>query len=207
MSDEGPPGGNASPEKVGVYGGTFDPPHLAHLVLAETARDQLGLERVLLVVAGEPWRKSDRWVTPAQQRLEMVRLAIADNPRLEACDIEVRRQGPSFMADTLRALSAPGRELFFVLGEDAARDLPNWRRPDEIVRLATLAVAPRGAPRPPKVEGARVLLLDMPRLQISSTGLRLRVREGRSIRYLVPPPVEAYIKSSGLYGRRPGGAG
>ncbi len=195
--------------KLGFLGGTFDPVHLGHLVLAETARDQLGLDGVLLVPAGRPWRKADRRITEGHHRLAMLRLAVRDNPAFEVCTVEVERPGASYTVDTLEWLHAErqGSEVSFILGGDALRDLPNWRRPERILELAALAVARRsrqraggaltlaGAPAP------RVLWLEMPRLDISASEIRQRVRQGRSIRYLVPEAVEAYIRQHALYRR------
>ena len=188
--------------RLGIYGGTFDPVHIGHLVLAESARTQLDLARVLFVPAGDPWRKSRPAITPAEQRFRMIELAIADNPGLGADDSELLRKGPSYTAETLREFSAKADELFFLLGEDALQDLPYWRKPEEIVRYATLAVAERdGADADHRAlpEGTRLARLDMPLLAVSSTEIRRRVREGLSIRYLVPADVEAYIRENQLY--------
>lgn len=186
-------------ERLGVLGGTFDPVHIAHLVLAETAREDLGLDRVLLVPTGHSWRKPGRSITPGDQRLEMLRLAVAGNERLEVSDVEVRRPGPSYTHETLEGLHAahPEAALFFILGEDALADLPNWRDPARIRELATLAVAER-----PGSEGrlpGDVLRLEMPEIAISASAIRARVHAGRSIRYLVPESVREYIEAHGLY--------
>jgi nicotinate-nucleotide adenylyltransferase len=184
--------------RLGVLGGTFDPIHLGHLVLGEAAREQLGLDAVLYVPANVQWRKAGREVAPAEHRLAMVRLAVADNPAFEASTVELERQGPSYTADTLEALAeTPDAELYLVLGRDAYEDLPNWVRPDRIRELATLVVAARDgevtdlAPRCVRVE--------MPEIGISATDIRARVAAGRSIRYLVPAAVEGYIRQNGLY--------
>jgi nicotinate-nucleotide adenylyltransferase len=195
--------------RLGVLGGTFDPPHVAHQVLAEQAREQLQLDRVLWVPAGEPWRKSDRAVTPAAHRLAMTRLAAAGHPAFEISDVEVARDGPSFAAETLRMLGEQHRpeELYFILGDDALDDLPNWREPQRILEMATLAVAARaGAARPAAALdgllpglGAAVVWIVMPRLEVSSTDLRRRALERRSLRYLAPPAVADYIREQRLY--------
>ncbi len=190
---------------LGVLGGTFDPVHMGHLVLAECARDQLSLDRVIFVPAGDPWRKALRAITPALHRVEMVRLAVAGNEAFALDDREVRRSGPSYTSETLRELSASfsrGEVLYFLLGEDALADLPNWRDPAAIVREARLAIAPRKDSPPvesPLLAGARVDRLDMPYIGISSTDIRQRVHERRSVRYLVPEAVEAYIRKQKLY--------
>jgi nicotinate-nucleotide adenylyltransferase len=196
--------------RVGVLGGTFDPVHWGHLLLAEQARDQLSLDRVLFVPAGLPWRKLQRPLSPVGQRVEMVRLALEGTP-FELSLLEAERPGPSYTADTLEQLRAmlPAAELYFVMGHDALLDLPEWHRPQEILRLATLAVALRPdrsgeealaqvARRLPGVR-ERVVWLAMPLVGISGSDIRQRVREGRSIRYLVPPAVEDYIHRHRLY--------
>src|SRR5262249_48143251 len=132
--------------RVGVFGGTFDPPHLAHLILAEEARDQLALDRLLLVPAAQPWRKADRAVTPAAQRLAMLRLAVASDPYFDVSTVEIDRGGPTYTVETLAALRgelAPADELVFILGEDALLDMPRWHDPAGILRFATLGVARR----------------------------------------------------------------
>jgi len=196
--------------RVGVLGGTFDPVHWGHLLLAEQARDQLSLDRVLFVPAGLPWRKLQRPLSPVGQRVEMVRLALEGTP-FELSLLEAERPGPSYTADTLEQLRAmlPAAELYFVMGHDALLDLPEWHRPQDILRLATLAVALRPdrsgeeglaqvARRLPGVR-ERVVWLAMPLVGISGSDIRQRVREGRSIRYLVPPAVEDYIHRHRLY--------
>ncbi len=191
--------------KVGVLGGTFDPPHTGHLILAELARGQLALDCVRFVPAGDPWRKSSRAVTPAAHRLEMTRLAIADNLAFEIDDREVVREGPSYTAVTLQEMRrtlTPADELFFVLGEDALADLPYWREPATIAAAAWIVVAPREGVELPHAlpfDRGRLLQLEMPYIGISSTDLRARVSNGLGLRYLVPPAVEAYIREHGLY--------
>jgi nicotinate-nucleotide adenylyltransferase len=197
--------------KVGVMGGTFDPIHLAHLILAEQARVFLGLDRVLFVPAGAPWRKADRRITPVVDRVAMVRAALADDPYFEVSLLESERRGPSYTVDTLSVLQeqlGPQAELYFILGQDALADLPNWREPARIVQLARLAVAARpGCPPPdpaaleravPGIQG-RIDVVPMPQVDISSTDIRQRVAQGISIRFLVPASVEAYILAHGLY--------
>jgi nicotinate-nucleotide adenylyltransferase len=200
--------GSASP-RVGLLGGTFDPVHLAHLRLGEEAAEQLGLDRVLFVLAPRPWRKAGREITPTPQRLAMLELALRDNPRFAVSTVELGRDGPTYTADTLLALHGDldPIELTFILGADALADLPNWDRPDQIVRLAQLAVAARSGQRLPnrseleaRVPGlGGVLRVRMPRLAISSTEIRRKTAAGRSIRYLVPDAVAAYIAEQRLY--------
>ncbi len=197
--------------KLGVLGGTFDPVHMGHLVLAEQAREQLGLDTLLWVPAGDPWRKEGATVSTAQHRLAMVRLAIEGNLGFAATAAEVERAGPSYTVDTLRALRDEhmGAQLFFLLGLDALFDVPHWREPAALIELAVLGVARRGDDVGPNSEelsrlvlglSQRVCWIEMPRIDISATDLRRRAAEGRSLRYLVPPAVEAYIVRHNLYG-------
>lgn len=197
--------------KLGVFGGTFDPIHLAHLIVAEQARDQLGLDKLILLPAAIPPHKQQREISDGKHRLEMTRLAAADNPAFEVSDLELRRKGLSYTAETLRLLHEehPDDELFLLLGGDSLADLPNWYRPNEIRRLATLAVAarPGAAIQQPgdlpiissDSDGKGVLVVNIPQMEISSTDIRQRIAVGRSIRYLVPAAVEAYIVAHGLY--------
>ncbi len=196
--------------RVGVLGGTFDPIHLGHLILAEQAREALRLQQLLFVPASQPWRKGDRAITPAHHRLNMVRLALADTP-FETSTLEMDREGPCYTVDTLEQLRhglRPASLMFFILGYDALQDLPNWHEPQRIVALATLAVAPRPGVNADDLAAlekllpglsARIVWLPMPRIDISASDIRERLRASRSIRYLVPGPVEAYIREQGLY--------
>jgi nicotinate-nucleotide adenylyltransferase len=188
--------------RIGILGGTFDPPHIGHLVMAVQVRDALALDLVLLVVAHEPWQKvGERAVSPSEDRLALVEAAVADLPGLEASDLEIRRGGPSYTADTLAELHAagPDDELWVVLGADAAAGLPTWERGDEVAELAHLVVAARdgetGSPPP----GWTWRTVPMTRLDVSSTDLRNRVAEGRSIDVLVPPAVRTEIQRRALY--------
>jgi nicotinate-nucleotide adenylyltransferase len=197
--------------KLGVLGGTFDPPHIGHLILAEEARQVLGLEQVLFVPAGAPWRKAGQELSAGEDRLAMVRLALGDNPHFAVSTLEIEREGPSYTAETLAALHQElpaDSEIFFILGQDSLADLPNWRQPQRIISLARLAVAARSdweSAQPDALEkevpgiSQRLLWLDMPRIDISATAVRERVRQGLSIRYWVPPAVEEYIRQHGLY--------
>jgi nicotinate-nucleotide adenylyltransferase len=188
--------------RIGVFGGTFDPPHIAHLVMASDVRHALGLDVVLMVPAGEPWQKVGTVpVSPARDRRDMLATAIAGVEGLEVCELEVRRRGPTYTVDTLQELRAaePDAELFLVLGADAAAGLGTWHRGDELADLCRIVVVDRpGAPGPvpPGVEVTRV---EAPRLDISSTELRRRHLEGRSLRFLVPDGVVSLIEERGLY--------
>jgi nicotinate-nucleotide adenylyltransferase len=198
--------------RIGVLGGTFDPVHLAHLVLGEVAREELRLDRVIFVPTGQSWRKSGREIASGADRRQMLRLATAGNPAFEVSSLEVDREGPSYTEVTLEALSGenPGAELFFILGRDALTDFPHWHDPQRIAELATLAVAERddtelGGDGEADLPGLHVRLcrLQMPRVGITATAIRENVREGRSIRYLVPDAVAAYIAERGLYRAKP----
>ncbi|HEY6866578.1 MAG TPA: nicotinate-nucleotide adenylyltransferase [Candidatus Eisenbacteria bacterium] len=191
--------------RIGLFGGTFDPPHVGHLALAEWAREQLGLDQVLFVPAGTPPHKRGRRHSSAAARVAMTRLAVRGNAAFRLSTLEVRRRGPSFTVDTLRALRAraPGARLYLLMGEDSLVEFSGWREPAAIAALASLAVARRpgrgrrgSAGRPP-----RVTWLDNPGLELSSSAIRARVRRGRSIRYLVPDAVAAYVRRHGLYRR------
>jgi nicotinate-nucleotide adenylyltransferase len=194
---------------IGVLGGTFDPIHIGHLVVAEEARIKLGLREVFFVPAGQPWLKLDRNITPAVHRVEMVRRAIADNPHFKLCTLEVERPGPSYTVDTLTMLRKQlGSEasLFFILGRDTLAELPLWKEPEKLVQLCRLVVAPRlGSKDLKHLETAiprlldKVIQLDMPVIGISSSEIRQRIAQGLPIRYLVPPEVEKYIAEHKIY--------
>jgi nicotinate-nucleotide adenylyltransferase len=196
--------------RIGILGGSFNPPHLAHLVCASEAATQLDLDRVLLTPVAAPPHKDAERDPGAEERLELCRLAIVGDGRLGVCDVEVRRGGPSYTVDTLRELHArdPEDDLTFIVGGDIALGLPSWHEPEAVLGLARLAVAERsGACRqdvtarlaerfedaPPPV------FFDMPRLDISSSQIRRRIAEGRPIRYLVPDPVAEHIARGRLY--------
>lgn len=188
--------------RIGVFGGTFDPPHIGHLVAAIDAQRALDLDVVLLVVANVPWQKvGSRAISAAADRLALVEAAVADTPGLEVCDLEIRRGGSSYTADTLADLRAgePDAELFVILGDDAAAGFATWERYDEVADRATLVVVDRpGVPTPvdPRFTWVRV---DIPELEISSTELRARVASGRSIRFLTPDRVASAIHDRSLY--------
>ena len=190
-------------ERIGLFGGTFDPPHVGHLVTAVNVRHELGLDRVLLVVNDQPWQKlGTRDITPAEDRFAMVEAAVGSVEGLEASRVEIDRGGLSFTADTLRDLQAedPERELFVVLGSDAAGGLPSWERADEVRTLATIVVVERpGAAETAPPAGWSWLRVEVPRLEVSSTDLRGRVADGRPLDYLVTPDVIAVVHERGLY--------
>ena len=193
---------------VGILGGTFDPVHIAHLAIAEEAREAMGLAKVLFIPAALPPHKVDRPVSDPEHRLAMVELAIADNPAFEASPIELGRTGPSYTVDTLEALAADGADLVLILSAEAFRELRTWHRPERILVLARLAVVPRDgfpdanrsylAEHFPGFED-RATFLSGPRLRLSASGLRDRAANARSLRYLVPDAVADYIGDHALY--------
>ena len=190
------------PLRIGLFGGTFDPPHVGHLVTAVNVRHALALDSVVLMVANAPWQKQGtRPISPAEDRLAMVEAAVADVTGLVAGDAEIRRGGPSFTADTLATMATgyPGAELFTIVGDDAAAGLTTWERHQEVVARSHLVVVDRpGAP----VElpaGFDWLHVEVPRLEVSSTDLRARVRDGRPLDYLVTEPVLDIIATRKLY--------
>jgi nicotinate-nucleotide adenylyltransferase len=206
----------------GLLGGTFDPPHLGHLLLAECTLHQFGLHHITLLPAGDPYRKTRDTpgrppVTPAHHRLAMTRLAIQDNPRFHIDERELHRPGPTYTIDTLQELHAenpgtPASHIHLILGSDALEDMPNWREPQRLFELATVLIAPKaGYPIPPEgplplpshlagALGPRTLpLVRMPTFPVSSTLIRQRVSQGLPVRYLLPDPVEAYIRQHNLY--------
>lgn len=197
--------------RIGILGGTFNPPHLGHLICAQEAYLQLGLDRVTLIPARIPPHKAVEDEPGAEHRLELCRLAIrGDEERLAVSDLEVARDGPSYTVDTLEALhsSAPDHELYLIVGGDIAAGLPDWHEPERVLSLATLAVAKRrGTPRVAVDDalgslqgGERTRFFRMPRIAISSTMLRERVKSGQPIKYYVPDRVAGYIKRHHLYG-------
>ena len=198
---------------TGVFGGTFDPIHLAHLAVAEAARDTFDLRRVLFVPAAQPPHKSDRDLTPVEHRLAMVEAAIAGNPAFEVSRIEIDRAGPSYTVDTLAALRAADGDdrLALILSEESFAELPTWHEPERVVELAdVMIVAPREGylsvdalfklpDRGQRSTPAEAVFLDGPRIRLSASEIRERAAAGRSIRYLVPDAVAAYIGDHGLY--------
>lgn len=191
------------PLRLGLFGGTFDPPHVGHLVTAVNVRHALGLDRVLLMVAHDPWQKSDgRTVTPAADRLAMVQAAVAGVEGLEASGLEIDRGGPTYTADTLAALSQmhPGAELFTIVGDDAAAGLETWERPAEVAALSRLVVVDRPGEAVELPGSYEWLRVEVPHLDVSSSDLRARAADGRPLDYLVPDEVLSVIIERGLYG-------
>lgn len=186
---------------MGLLGGTFDPPHVGHLIVAEVARVALPLDEVRFVVAGEPWMKQR--TSPGAHRVRMVELAAAGNPCFSVDRREVDREGPTYSVETLEQLhdEEPDTSWYFLLGADAAESLPEWHRGDEALQLATFVVVPRPGSRvePDEAPFDGLEWLEVPPIGISSTDLRRRVREGASIRYQVAPDVERYVHEHELY--------
>ncbi|MDD5093822.1 MAG: nicotinate-nucleotide adenylyltransferase [Dehalococcoidia bacterium] len=197
--------------EIGLLGGTFDPIHLGHLIIAEAVRERLGLSHITFIPSGYPWLKSDRQITAAKHRLAMVKLAIESNPRFEMSTAEMERSGPSYTVDTVRAIRqeiGPDAKIYFIAGTDALVDLPRWKDPDRVAELCQIV----GMRRPsvseaqltplksalPKIY-ACIRFVDVPQIDISSSDIRERVRKGLSIRYLVPLGVETYIQEHQLY--------
>jgi nicotinate-nucleotide adenylyltransferase len=197
--------------KVGIMGGTFDPPHIAHLIIAEVARVRLELDKIVFIPAGDPWMKSAHTVTGAGKRVEMVSLAIASNSNFSLSLIEVNRPGPTYTVDTIEQLSGEvgyDAGLFLLLGWDSVADLPSWRAPYRISKMARIVAFPRpgfAMPDPAELEkvmpgiAERMICIDEPFLSISSTCIRQRAREGKSVRYIVPDTVGQYIVEHDLY--------
>ena len=197
--------------KLGILGGTFDPIHLGHLIIAQEAMSSLRLDRVLFVPAGDPWMKADTTITPRQHRLAMVVAAVGGNPKFKVSPSELERFGPSYTVETLEEFQEDyglQAELHFIIGADALKDFGRWNQPERVLELCILAVVGRPAQEELDLSaleaslpgiGKRVVVIDDVSIGVSATDIRERVAEGRSIRYLVPPPVEAYIQEHGLY--------
>jgi nicotinate-nucleotide adenylyltransferase len=204
--------------RLGIFGGTFDPVHYGHLLLAECCREQCALDAVWFLPAAVPPHKQNRELTPADARIEMLELAIVGNGAFSVCRHETDHQGVNYSVDTLARIAEeePGRELFFLLGADMLFDLPHWRDPARVCQLAVPVVVGRpgcgpvdfgclcGIASPEQIAVIRRHQVEMPEIGISSTDLRRRLSAGQSIRYRVPRAVEMYIEAHGLYGRPEG---
>jgi len=197
--------------KIGVLGGTFDPVHRGHIMVAEEARDALSLSEVLMVPAGQPMFKASDRITSAEHRLAMLRLAVAGRPRIKVSTAEIERPGPSYTVDTiagLRKQMGDGVDIYFIIGRDSLEQFPEWREPARILSMCILASVPRpGWPYPalqvledrvPGISG-RVVLLDKPQVDISASAIREMAARGEPIDHLVPGPVAEYIKEHKLY--------
>lgn len=189
---------------IGLFGGSFNPPHIAHLVVAEVAQDQFGLEEVWWIPNATPPHKSDDELAMVEHRLAMTKQAVADNPTFRLCDIEVQRAGVSYTVETIRALQDqhPKTDFGLLIGSDSLNHFENWHRPDEIAERVPLVVYKRpgvikqaAAPR----FANHVHFVSAPVMEVSGTEVRARRRAGRSIRYLVPTAVRTYIEDNDLY--------
>ncbi|MGB3905038.1 MAG: nicotinate-nucleotide adenylyltransferase [Anaerolineae bacterium] len=204
-------------QRIGVIGGTFDPIHYGHLAAAEEARVRMNLERVLFVVAGVPPHKLDEEVTPVEHRLAIVSLAIASNPHFEISRVDVDRPGPSYTVDTISILRkqwGQETEVYFIMGLDSLAELPTWHHPQRLIQLCRLLAVKRPGFETDMAEleasvpgiSSRVEIIDMPEVDISSSDLQQRVRDGLPIKYQVPEEVERYIMAHELYRRSSGTA-
>lgn len=207
------PAGEPDRRRIGILGGTFDPLHLGHLLIAETARVALDLETVMFLPAGEPWLKSGQRVTPAHHRLKMVQLAVADNPGFCVSDCEVRRTGATYTVDTLRLLRCgfpTDTDLYFIVGSDVLEQFHRWKEPEAILQLSRLAVIERpGGPVegiaalrenfPDALDAGAVVSVAGPRVDFSASELRRVLAAGQSTRYQIPSAVAEYIAEHDLY--------
>ena len=197
--------------KTGILGGTFDPVHNGHLKVAETVKKKLGLQNVIFVPAGQPWMKADRTITPVEQRVEMVRLAIAGHADFELSLSEVNRPGSTYTVQTIREFRrkfGEGAEIYFIIGRDGLWHLPQWRSVRQLVKLCRIAVVPRPGFSLPDMDAMErqipglsesVVLLDKPEIDVSATEIRRRVAQGLLWKTLVPAPVAEYIAVHKLY--------
>ncbi len=199
---------------IGVFGGTFDPIHVGHLVIAEEVRVKLGLSEVLFVPAGQSWLKVDHTIVPASHRVEMVRLAIAGNSYFKLCTLEVERSGPSYTVDTIAVLQRQSEAqcFFFILGSDSLAGLHLWKEPARLIQMCRLVVVSRLGLSLPDLKSLEasipgvidnVIQLDTPIIGVSSSEVRQRTAQGLSIRYLVPDKVAEYIAERRLYSQEP----
>ena len=190
------------PQRIGVFGGTFDPPHVGHLVTAINVRHALALDRVILVVAGQPWQKEgSRTITPAEDRLAMVEAAVAEVEGLEVSRCEIDRPGPSYTVDTLRDLchKNPGAQIFTIVGHDAASGFTTWHEHETVAALGALVVVDRPGETAPLPTGFDWVRVEVPHVDVSSSDLRARVADGRPLDYLVTTPVLDIIRERHLY--------
>jgi nicotinate-nucleotide adenylyltransferase len=198
---------------IGIMGGTFDPVHLGHLAIAREACRRLKMSEVIFIPAGHPYFKATELISPAKDRVEMLKLALRDTPQYKISLLEIQRPGPSYLVDTLSKIKEklkPGDELFFILGWDSLLALPRWHEPERLIESVKIIAAPRpGYPEPdifalekdlPGISQCTIVM-DQPVIDVSATDIRERVRRGLTIHDLVTPEVEKYIKDAGLYAK------
>ncbi len=197
--------------RLGLFGGAFDPVHYGHLLLAEQCREQCRLDEIWLIPTGQPPHKDPHELTPGRQRAEMLELAVAGNPTYQVSRMELEHSGTSYTFETLQRLHGEDadRELFFLIGADSLHDLPTWREPKRIAELATIVAVNRGGQPEPDFESIRTKVGDavatriqsitIPGIELSSSDIRSRVRQGKSIRFMTPRAIEAYIEQHKLY--------
>jgi nicotinate-nucleotide adenylyltransferase len=201
---------NMTHERIGIFGGTFDPPHVGHLILASEAQTQLELDHLLWILTPEPPHKLDQDITPLEDRLAMVQLAIADNPAFELSRIEIDRPGPHYTVDTIKLVAEqnPGADIVPIIGGDSLRDLPKWHEPQQIVYACHWIGVMRRPNDKSNLEelerelpgiSSKVHYVDAPLLQIASHEIRNRIAAGRSVRYYLVPSVYEYIEEHHLY--------
>lgn len=196
---------------VAIFGGTFDPIHVGHLIVAEEVRVKLGVEEIVFVPVGQPWLKADRRISSGKHRLAMIRLAIADNPHFKVSTLEIDRPGLTYTVDTvdmLRRQMGSEAKLFFLMGGDSLRELPQWKEPKRLIQLCRLVVFTRPGSRLPSMNGLEegvpgvsdnIVIVEVPQIDVSATEVRQQVRQGDPIDELVLPAVKDYILGSGLY--------
>jgi nicotinate-nucleotide adenylyltransferase len=195
--------------RLGIYGGTFDPIHYGHLLLADRCREELQLDEVWFIPAGVSPHKVGKLLTPGKARVQMVEFAVSGFPEFRVSKIELERTGPSYTVQTLEQLRAadPARELFLLMGADSAAELSTWREPQRILELAQVVAVNRAGEKPDlsnieplcQAVGRHIRVVEMPAVDFSSSEIRTRVAAGRSIRFLTPRPVEMYIRANRLY--------
>ena len=202
------------PNRIGLFGGTFDPPHLGHLILASEAQTQLELNRLLWILTPEPPHKQDQLITPIEHRLAMVELAIKDNPAFELSRVELDRPGPHYTLDTLKLIAEqnPNADIVPIIGEDSLRDLPTWHQSQELVYACHWIGVMRRPNDEPNLDAlehelpgisSKIHYVDAPLMEIASREIRSRIANGRSVRYYLPAPVYEYIEQHQLYHQIP----
>lgn len=186
--------------RIGLMGGTFDPIHIAHLVAASEVFDSLNLDHIIFIPAGEPWQKADLQISSAQDRLQMVDLAINDDPRFSSSDIEINRPGATYAIDTVRELLTKNRDnkYFWIVGADALAGMPTWQEFAELKKLIEIVAVNRNGIKHAEVD-FEYTFVQIPEIQISATEIRQRVKAGKPIKYLVSSQVESFITETGMY--------